>query len=333
MLLYCGYVYSSLAGHQAQFGERVKTLYTDTDSFVLLIAGLKGKTIAQEKREMNARHDIYDLSEIEDPQNNPLTKGMTTEELMKNKKKLHKVKSETQGIPILEVVFLRSKTYSILLSRPMTVVHHNKKKAAMGKTTKKDHIAKKKGIPKKLPADQDRLLFGHESYRDLYFQGGRGGRVTFPTISHTKKLALYTAVMVKAGLSNLDDKNYWINAAVCMRYGHWRVHRYAKKLRKPCLTRAEQIIEERLLEDWESDSAKAIELIRQEADLLSEAAQRDRQLFLEECSALPDESVQPPPCCETDESVFVEIPIEALYGINPHDLYAIMDYPPFPDPF
>jgi len=314
--------------YKAQFGDRVRLCYTDTDSFVMLLAGLKGKTIAEEKREMHAAHDIYDLSEIEDPQNNPLTRGMTTEELMKNKKRLHRIKSETQGIPILEAVFLRSKTYSILLSRPMTVKHHNKKKAAAGKRVLKDHIAKKKGIPKKLPADQDRLLFGHESYRDMYFQGGRGGKVTFPTISHTKKLALYTGVMVKAGLSNLDDKNYWINPATCMRYGHWRIRRYTKKLAKQFISHAEMVIEAKMLQEWEDDARQYAEMMSHEARILSEIAQRDRELFLAECSSLPDEKVAT--CLEeleadSDNRQAATPPMEVLFGLSEPSAESLLE--------
>lgn len=310
-----------------QFGERVKLCYTDTDSFVYLLAGQRGKTIAQEKREMHARHNMFDLSEIQDPDNNPMTRGMTKEQIKANEKVLNKLKSESKGIPILEAVFLRSKTYSIKLSAPIVERHHNKKKAAMGKTVPKDHIVKKKGIPRRLPDDQNRLLFGHESYADIYYQGGKGKPVRFPSISHTKKLALYTAVCSKAGLSNLDDKNYWLNAAVCLRYGHWRAKKYAKKLLKPELSSGEIYIEEKLVDQWVEEGRRSTELMLRCMALEQEYIRSMKDEFLADCAMLPDEgvSVTPPPSppCVWEPGVQMD-----WYALLPPEPFAVQEWEP-----
>lgn len=93
----------------------------------------------------------------------------------------------------------------------------------MGKKIPTDHIAKKKGIPKKLPGDQEDLLFSHQRYMDVYHGRVSGDRVNYPTIAATRTLGLYTGIQVKAGLSRLDDKSYWINAGARLSYGHYMI--------------------------------------------------------------------------------------------------------------
>lgn len=274
---------------EEQFGARKRLCYNDTDSLIYHIAGKRGTPIYDELREMYFRWDMFDLSEIEDPSNHPMTRGMSREQVERNKKVLGKLKDETKGVPIREAIFLRSKTYSIKLERPIMEPHPNKKKAARGKRVPKGHIAKKKGIPKRLPDDQD-LLFGHKAYREIYY-GGTGPAVRFPTISHTKRLALYTAVQTKAGLARLDDKSYWFNAASCLRYGHWRIAKIARKLERPNYTRAELYIEDRLADEWEQNRQRIVELTEAEAVALSEHARLQRELFDRECADLQDGSV------------------------------------------
>lgn len=199
---------------------RLVLCYCDTDSFVYIVRGLRGRSVYRDLITLQTKHDIWDLSEIQDKKNHPLTCRLSPEEIKRNEKQLGKFKDEMKGLKIAEAVFLRPKMYSIKLSEEMVMPHHNKKKDAMGKKEKKREISKRKGLPHNLPLEKDRLLFAHQEYKDIYL-GKAPGKVTFPLIRHTKNLALYTAVQTKAGLASLDDKSFWPNAASCLRYGHY----------------------------------------------------------------------------------------------------------------
>jgi len=141
---------------------------------------------------------------------------------MKNAKALGKFKDEMKGIPVEEFVALCPKMYSIQLKRAIVVKHHNLKKAATGKTKAQSEISKRKGLPKKLPKEQEHLFFVHKKYRDIY----NGEKVKFPTLNHTKMLLLYTGTQTKAELAALDDKSYWFDHERCVRYGHSCIQKF-----------------------------------------------------------------------------------------------------------
>ena len=94
-------------------------------------------------------------------------------------------------------------------------------------TMSQSKISKRKGLPKRLPKEQERLLFAHEKYRDIYW-GGPSQKVVFPTLNHTRTLSLYTGIQTKAGLAALDDKSYWFNHASCVRYGHSYIREFGE---------------------------------------------------------------------------------------------------------
>ena len=149
------------------------------------------------------------------------------EKKMKNAKALGKFKDEIKGIPVEEFVALCPKMYSIQLKRDIVVKHHNLKKAATGKTEAQFKISKRKGLPKKLPKEQERFFFAHKKYRDIY-NGEAFQKVKFPTLNPTRTLLLYTGTQTKAGLAALDDKSYWFNHERCVRYGHSCIQKFEK---------------------------------------------------------------------------------------------------------
>lgn len=222
-----------------QMDNRLSLLYIDTDSFVYAFVGLKGKSVWRDLYELYKKYDCFDFSEMQykpdttDPRfecpilsyefDGPGT--ALAPEMGKNAKKLGKMKMEMKGLVITEFVGLRPKMYSLQLQHPMVTPHHNLRKKAKGKTELKAEVAKKKGLPRSHP-EEDRL-FSHQAYKNVYL-GGPSERITFPSINKTKTLSLYTGITTKAGLTPLDDKSYWMNAAVCLRYGHYFIETFEK---------------------------------------------------------------------------------------------------------
>lgn len=243
---------------KAHFGKRVRLNYCDTDSFIYTVSGLEGKSLYRDYYEIQKKHDFFDLSELQNSWvvgdetiQNPLLftefegpGSALIEVKAKNEKVLGKFKNEMKGVPIKSAVFLRPKMYSIELMADVIAPHHNLKKRLKGKNEPMREVAKKKGLPRSLPAEQERLHFSHESYRRIYF-GGPTRKVEFPTLNHTKKLALYTGVTCKAGLAPLDDKLYWFNPASCLPYGHYFISQFEKRMAR---LRDEEAMVENLLQ-------------------------------------------------------------------------------------
>ena len=114
-----------------KYGPRCQLLYTDTDSLLLEI---KTEDVY---KDMEASLSYYDTSDF--PRDHPLHS-------QENKKVIGKMKDECTGVPVSEVVCLRSKMYSILLGNDKNI------KRAKG-TTK---VVTKKEIL-------------HQNYRDAIF--------------------------------------------------------------------------------------------------------------------------------------------------------------------
>jgi DNA polymerase type B, organellar and viral. len=270
------------------FGDRIRSNYSDTDSLVMMIQSLPGKTVNYDLRLLQDKYNIWDLSEIQNPGQNELTAGMTKEQIMANAKKLGCFKDEMFGIPIKEAVFLRPKMYSIWLTREIEMKHHNPKKAVMGKKQLKVEISKRKGLPKHVPKEQERLFFSHESYRKVYF-GTKGNKISFPTLNHTKTLGLFTGIVTKKGLQALDDKSFWFNAATCLRYGHYWIETYLSEYNQ-----------HKEAEQW---ADKALATVQDEGDYERSEEQKllDEAIFIHEFNTLPQWQVcEPDPGMELD---------------------------------
>ncbi len=296
--------YDKLRVHFSEPGavNRISLLYCDTDSFICVIRGKKGKSVYRDLYELQKKHNMWDLSEMQfdankpdDPMFNPPLlcypfEGPGSElrhTMMENAKVLCKFKDEMKGVLIKEVVNLRPKMYSVKLMWDIIVRHHNAKKAAAGKTEPTGEITKKKGIPRNLPDEKDRLVFQHDNYKAVYF-GGPTQKVSFPTINKTKTLSLYTGVQTKAAIAPLDDKSYWFNPASCVRYGHYHIEAY------------EQWLESRMGEDVDSmmthEEEAAVERLKAALNIMAEMQNEEEsmRLMLQEVESLPAYLVNDP---------------------------------------
>ena len=165
-----------------KYGPRVDLLYTDTDSLLLEI-----KTEDVYKDMENLRDELYDTSDY--PKDHPLHSQL-------NKKVIGKMKDECESKPILEVVCLRSKMYSILLESDKNI------KKAKG-TTK---VVTKKEI-------------SHQNYKEALFgqRTFKHGMDRFQSKGHQ----IFTVHVNKTSLSPFDSKR-WIkeDGIHTLAYGH-----------------------------------------------------------------------------------------------------------------
>jgi hypothetical protein len=174
--------------------SRLKMCYTDTDSLVyLLTASAPDKSISQDLRYIQDRHQCFDLSEIADPQH-PLLQGGVDK--MRNARVLGKFKDELFGIPMIEFIALRPKMYSML------VVNRKEK-------------SRRKGIARS-------VVLKHEDYRRAFIQG-QVDNVSFQRIAHDSRFRLVTLQHTKRALNACDDKSYYVDAFHCLRYGHYKI--------------------------------------------------------------------------------------------------------------
>jgi hypothetical protein len=98
---------------KSKFGNRLRLLYTDTDSFIFKVA--TGDLYA----DMTSMMHELDTSDY--PLCHPLYSAT-------NKKTIGKFKDETNGVPISEFICLKAKMYSILLKKQSKFVSHCKAK-------------------------------------------------------------------------------------------------------------------------------------------------------------------------------------------------------------
>jgi ssDNA-binding Zn-finger/Zn-ribbon topoisomerase 1 len=171
-----------------KYGESATLLFTDTDS---LCYHIQTEDIY---KDMNESKELFDMSDYD-------MSGYRSKD-NSNKKVIGKFKDETNGVPIVEFVGLRSKMYSILLD--------DKKEKKTGKGIKKSAL--KKYINH---ADYKRCLFGtiKDQRQLISFNNLR-------SIDHNIGLYRYT----KVGLSCSNDKMYLLDDAITsLAYGHKRI--------------------------------------------------------------------------------------------------------------
>ena len=115
-----------------------------------------------------------------------------------NKKVIGKFKDETDGVPIVEFVGLRSKMYSF---------------EKMGG----ESVNKAKGVKKSVVSKR----ISHKDYRDTLL--GRGQMRHEMTTIRSDRHRLWTCEVNKVSLSSFDDKRYILPSGVdSYAYGHWR---------------------------------------------------------------------------------------------------------------
>ena len=181
-----------------QYGERVKLLFTDTDS---LCYHIKTEDIY---RDMSDRLCHYDTSDY--PPNHPLYSKI-------NAKVLGKFKDECNGTAPLEFVGLRAKMYSILL-KPEKDDEEEIDDGNDVKQKKENEKKTAKGVKRSYVAKHIR----HRQYRNCLFDKE-------PTMSHfynirSKCHQLHTTKIVKTALSPYDDKRYLLDGVASLAYGH-----------------------------------------------------------------------------------------------------------------
>ena len=116
-----------------------------------------------------------------------------------NKKVIGKCKDETDGVPIVEFVGLRSKMCSF------------EKRGG-------ESVNKAKGVQKSVVCKG----ISHEDYRDTLLGGGQMRHEMTTIMSDRHRL--WTCGVNKISLSCFDDKRYILPSAVdSYAYGHWRI--------------------------------------------------------------------------------------------------------------
>ena len=179
-----------------QYGERAKLLFTDTDS---LCYEIETEDIYDNMYNNKALYDLSDYSDDHDYyKNNNLSIDVT------NKKVIGKFKDETDDIPIIEFIGLRSKMYNIKLL--------NEKEKKRTKSVKKNVI------------NND---IKHVNYKNVINGDGKYGfyENSLVNVIRSKFHDLYTYTLNKIGLSTFDDKRYVLNYGKdTLAHGHYKIN-------------------------------------------------------------------------------------------------------------
>lgn len=176
-----------------KYEDKVKMLYTDTDSLVIHV---ETPDVYEDMKEMKT---LFDFSGY--PQNSPLFDTS-------NKKLPGKFKDEFNGVAVHEAVLLRPKMYSIKLVKEIDIdeKHTDTKMKAKGNPSYKTN------------------QMNHEEFKDTIFNKGDIGKmVTYSSFFsiRSKNHELKTVELHKISLSCLDDKVYQYDWDKCRAIGHY----------------------------------------------------------------------------------------------------------------
>jgi hypothetical protein len=163
-----------------------KLLMTDTDSILFCC---ETEDIYDD---MKSSAHLFDFSSY--PTDHPLYSS-------ENKKKLGKMKDETNGVPISEFVGLRSKMYSFVCNQT--------------------EAKRAKGISR-ITVDKD---LKHEHYKDILF--GETSKMSTMTAIRSHGHKLFCDTICKVGLSAFDDKRYLVNSTDSYPYGSCKINAFA----------------------------------------------------------------------------------------------------------
>ena len=170
---------------KAKYGSKARLLFTDTDS---LCYEVETKDVYEDF--WSDKH-LFDFSGYD--------KGSKYWDDT-NKKVVGKFKDETDGVPIVEFVGLRSKMYSF---------------EKMGG----ESVNRAKGVKKCVVSN----VISHKDYRDTLL--GRGQMRHKMTTIRSDRHRLWTCEVNKVSLSCFDDKRYVLPSGVdSYAYGHWRIN-------------------------------------------------------------------------------------------------------------
>lgn len=217
-------------------GENAKLLYTDTDS---LVYKMKWNQVADSKedfvRKFQDQTRMLDLSETL-----PKFKHHYEGQVPMEAGILGKFKDECFGEDILEWVGLRPKMYSYLRGDGQ---HFKKMKGVAKSATvtmteeeRDEYFQKRKatGIFKEDEFRSKRRKLEHKDFvevlhctpgsqRGVEFTVLRAARGRMKVNDDTGAWVMQTLRVQKRGLSNTDDKMYYLDALHSLPYGHWRI--------------------------------------------------------------------------------------------------------------
>ena len=187
-------MYRTYAQLKFHFAERMRMLYTDTDSFIIQLTGCEEfhNDVYEELDDVEQDFDMFDFSNVPEGHQSGLH-----DDDAPNASKIGYFKSETNMDPIVEVVALRPKMYSYTVCDANTdpdvvPVLHSKKTF--------------KGIGR---AARDGLT--HEDYVRMFrLQPAREGQpnMIINRRFHSDLHQMYTLEQRKRGLCPYDDKRY-----------------------------------------------------------------------------------------------------------------------------
>ena len=174
-----------------KYGDNIELGYTDTDSFVIHV---RTDDIYEDLKQLNEYMDFSDYPK--DHSNHDVT----------NKKVLGKFKDELNGQIITEFIGLKPKMYSFKID-----------KKHLDSKTKLEH-KKAKGVPKKTL----KRALDFENYRKT-LEENENKKIKFNSI-RSYNHQLFSIESNKQGLSNYDNKRYYLSNDESYPHGHYRIN-------------------------------------------------------------------------------------------------------------
>lgn len=169
------------------YGDRAKLLFTDTDSLCYLVQ------TDDLYKDMQGNLDCYDISD--DPSDDPLHNKT-------NAKVIGKFKDESNGVPPLEFLGLRSKMYSLLLP--------NNKEKKTAKWIRRSYVA-------------NSILHEHYIHCMVKEEGTIADFNNLRSFKRSFKRMIHTTYITKAALSPYDDKRYLLDCKDSLAYGDYKI--------------------------------------------------------------------------------------------------------------
>ena len=196
----CDFWYSVL---KPRYGNNIKLLLSDTDSFVYAVLTDDGY------------QDLYELRDYMDLSGYSTTSLLTPFRDVTNRKVPGKFSDEKPNEIIKEVIALKPKMYSILTK--VLECNNRDPDHVCGDCCFSGHSVTAKGIKRSA-----QKTITHENYKTVLETSGVS--MTTATVIRADKYKLYTRIITKRGLSAYDDKKYILGDGVrTLSYGHWRI--------------------------------------------------------------------------------------------------------------
>ena len=166
-----------------KYNDKIKLAYTDTDSFVIHV---ETDDLYKDLKQINNHMDFSDYPKHYDNFD------------ISNKKVLGKFKDEVNGKIIKEYIGLKPKMYA------MDVQHDDEKKTA-------------KGVPKNIVKKE----MNFNMYKKTLYENTHE-KVKFNTI-RSYQHQLFSITCSKTGLSNFENKRYYVNNNLSLPHGHYAI--------------------------------------------------------------------------------------------------------------